>query len=170
MEGADMIDVKVPDGYELIKVGETIPDGSVCTCKEGDEWRVVSGMSRSFVYHDDVNWYARPVSKDGVRCPFCGGPVKVFAHDVHKRAKCIACEAAGPIGEDDEMALRAFKRIRIDPEPLVCPCGQGCKAATGKMVNGLYQTCSCCGISGKIASDKEQAESEFRKLSYKGEK
>ena len=165
------------DGYELVKVGEVIPDGSMSMVKGNPKCFGTSFCTGHAVKKNDGNWHFRPIAApvaEPVKCPYCGsGMYKRGKWFVCKNDKCVYCS---PTCETEAAALALVKRTRVEPEPLRRPV-PGCGEATGTRHIGYphglsgYQTeCLRCHISGPARETSAEAESEFRKLAYGGAK
>ena len=122
--------------------------------------------------------YIRPIPKSApdaksMRCPNCGATkfnrVEIPALTL-VTACCAICGLSGPAKITFTDALAAFSRIRMEPEPLVCPrCNQPTSTTKSEFVNAWRVICqnAHCGLTGSWAESKEQAEAEFRKLTYR---
>lgn len=150
-----------PEGYEIVT------DKSIPKAEGWLYWSGVENEWRKPVYVDkpqskeDV--YARPIvpAAPAVRCPACG-------KECERNGGLVICRNSPAC----QLANSAFTapfhaRLRVEPEPLVCPkCGPG-HVHTDAFTTGKHITHCDCGISGSGMPTRAEAESEFRKLEYR---
>ena len=161
------------DGYELVKVGEVIPDGSMSMVKGNPKCFGTSFCTGHAVKKNDGNWHFRPIAApvaEPVKCPYCASTVSVKFDDGRAYGACFDCDYTTPTRDSTAEIVSLIKRTTVAPEPLRCPCGGTCSVQTREKAGHEWQSLSSCGIRGKIMDTKEQAESEFRKLAYGGAK
>jgi hypothetical protein len=169
--------VEPPEGYELVT------DRGI---QKDDNWKY---WSVSLLRWEDVStWrddqsqyvtYARPIVKPAVKCPVCSGDmVWCYESTMSKTGqrhwfKCWGCWLNSPKCDTKEAAIAVITRIRIEPEPLVCPRCNGpveIRPRTYFGIDGFRAECCSCIICGTFQGSQKEAESEFRKLKYEGGK
>lgn len=115
---------------------------------------------------------------DRVTCPACGKDLSTTFPQAYGSVKCEGfyfrcpgCGLCGPTDDTTDGSIAKFKRIRIDTDPLVCPRCNGpveIRPRTYNNIDGFRAECCSCVICGTFQGSEQDAESEFRKLSYAG--